>query len=177
MRLSFIEASTGEVIYHTTRRSKKKIRMQKTATYAGYESVPVAADKLLQRNGGALAYPPISRVSVPLELTGSGWSIDNVPLWEYVVFVLLIVSLLVLAFTCCGRFSCNLKERAVPQARQYSLPSWILRRQTEELDAHELPTILGAVRAVTVGRAADSEDCERTSRVKACGICSTSSVK
>ena len=153
MRVLYVEASTGEVIHHTVRRSKKNIRMQKTAKYVGVGSVWGAPERPLQPKSGAFAYPPISRESIPLELTGSSWPTEDVPLWGHVMIVLFLLLFIVLACACWGRSSCSLKTSAVPQLRHYSLPSWTLRSHPDEpLDLHEAPTVVGSVRTISVGR-------------------------
>ncbi|CDJ51505.1 serine/threonine protein phosphatase, putative [Eimeria brunetti] len=153
LRLLFIEASTGDVIYQATRRSKKHARMLSRVKYAGSDSMPTAAAAALERDSGAVGYPRISREPIPLELTGWSWPTDDVPLWGHVMVVLLILLFIVLAFVCCWRFSCNLKPWAAPQARRYSLPTWTPRRQQEEqANPHETPTILGSVRGATIGQ-------------------------
>ncbi|CDJ58457.1 serine/threonine protein phosphatase, putative [Eimeria maxima] len=153
MRLLYIDANTGEVIHHSTRRSKKASRMQQTAKHARFASVPGAAGRPLKPNGGAFAYPPIGREPIPQELTGSTWPTEDVPLWGHVMVVLFLILFIVLGFVCCGRFFCNLKAWTVPQVRRYSLPFWALRRHREvPLDPHEAPSVVGSVRSVSVGR-------------------------
>ncbi|CDI87193.1 serine/threonine protein phosphatase, putative [Eimeria praecox] len=153
MRVLYVDANTGDVIYDKTRQSKKNIRMQKIARYAGFEGMRGAAEGPLQSKSGAFAYPRITRELIPVELTGSSWPTEDFPLWGHVMVVLLIILSLVLAFTFCRRVACKLKACAVPQARRYSLPSWTLRRQPDgPVDLHETPTIVGSLRSVSVGR-------------------------
>ncbi|KAL8435689.1 hypothetical protein ACSSS7_002292 [Eimeria intestinalis] len=82
MRLSFVNAATGEILNHAVYASKKAARFSKAAPLGG----PV---------GFTTAYPPITRVSIPLDLTGGLMSQHPWITWLPLVLVLVMAALCV----------------------------------------------------------------------------------
>ncbi|KAL8271610.1 hypothetical protein Esti_004466 [Eimeria stiedai] len=90
MRLNFINATTGEVLSHAIYASKKAARFSAAAQTSsrGTEALPLAGPVV-----SASVYPPITRVTIPLDLTGGLMSQHPWITWIPLVMVLVMAAL------------------------------------------------------------------------------------
>ncbi|KAL8452974.1 hypothetical protein Emag_002060 [Eimeria magna] len=99
MRLNFINATTGEVLSHAIYASKKAARFSKAARTSsrGAEAAPLAGPLVF-----ASAYPSITRVSIPLDLTGGLMSQHPWITWIPLVMALVMAALCISWWRRCG---------------------------------------------------------------------------